>query len=279
MKYQLVLLVVLLQDAYSQEVSFTREFKWEEVEKQNSKLIEDFITLTPKEFEFYKVNQEYTPTIDDLKNDLHVIDLNNDKLDDIVFDGESGGEPREIEIYINKGNSFKKVFSDMQGISKMKFKDGVLVKLNIVDWGCCAEFIIRNRIYDVKLMQGDLKFELKNSFQYVDKTELPSEYWSKPKTVKNLNTNYNMRFTPVINDSSDFYFSGEPQIGNVIGKLKKNSIAMAIGQATDSTGRIWYFVAVYPDQEVMESYFYDVPEEQMSFKCGWISSRYLETIE
>jgi|GEM_PF-3627963 len=59
---------------------------------------------------------------------------------DVIFDGWSGGEPREIQIFINKGNSYKKIFSDMQAIYKIEWRDNRLSKLYIFDWGCCEEY-------------------------------------------------------------------------------------------------------------------------------------------
>src|SRR5690554_7127190 len=92
---------------YSQEINLSKEFLWPENENMNSALIEKFIDLTPQEFQNYRLNEPYSLTISDLTKALHIIDLNNDGLDDIIFDGLSGGEPRQISIFINNGHSFE----------------------------------------------------------------------------------------------------------------------------------------------------------------------------
>jgi hypothetical protein len=282
LKMKYILLVILffsIKLIFCQGINLSTEFSWSKVEKNNPALIKKFINLTPQEFQYYKQNDSYAPTIDDLIKDLHVLDINNDSLDDIIFDGRSGGEPREISIYLNKGSSFKNIFTDYQGITKLEFENGILNKINIKDWGCCAEFIVTNKCYEVGFQNEEFKFDQKKSFKYVEKTILPDKYWANTKKVKILNDNYNLRYSPQIDNTTEVYFDGEPSYGNTIGKLVKNSMAIAIAEFTDSTGRVWFFVAIYPEYDVKESYFYDSKDEMKSYKCGWISSRFIEIQE
>ena len=224
---------------------------------------------------YYKQDNPYTPTEDDLENDLHVIDLNADGLYDIVFDGQSGGEPREISIYLNTGDNFENVLTVQQGISKMKFDNGVLSELIIRDWGCCAEILETIKVYKVEENGKFLIFKLLNKFQYIDQTKLPQDFWVESKTVKIVNIDYNIRFSPEINDTTDFYIFGKT-VGNIVGKLSKGNLVTAIAESADTTGRVWYFVIINPKIHIKESLFYDATYEEKSFKCGWISSRYVE---
>lgn len=277
MKHFLLFVFFLsLNTIYGQGINLSKEFSWSNIEKENPSLIKKFIDLTPQDFQHYKEDSPYTPTIADLIKDLHVLDINNDGLDDIIFDGESGGEPREISIYLNEGGSFHKIFSDYQGIAELEFKNGVLNRLNIKDWGCCAEFINTIKFYEVEFKNGDFKFDQKKSFKYVHTTILPDNYWVNTKSVKILNDNYNLRYSPQIDEKTEVYFEGEPTFGNTIGKLNKNSKAIAIADQTDSTGRVWFFVAIYPEYDLKESYLYDSTYEMKSYKCGWVSSKFIE---
>lgn len=264
---------------YCQDMNLSSEFSWSKIEKNNPSLISRFIDLTPKEFEFYKLDESYSLTIQDLINDLHVVDINNDGLDDIIFDGSSGGEANEISIFINKSNSFEKIFTDYQGILSVEFDKGILNKINIKDWGCCAEFIVTTKFYDVKFRNGEFEFVQKKSFKYLENTFLPVTYWNETKKISVLNDNYNLRFSPQIDDTSEVYYVGEPTYRNKIGKLKNNTKAIAIAESTDTTGRVWFFVAIYPEFDVSESYFYNYKDEIKSYKCGWISSRFIEIQE
>lgn len=275
-QFLLLILIIQVNWIYGQNISLSTEFKWSDIEKENHLLKKRFIELTPNEFEIYRLKEPYTPTLSDLINDLHVIDINNDGLDDVVFDGMSGGEPREIAIFLNNGNTFSKIFTDYQGITKIEIQNGILTKINIKDWGCCANFIVTTKFYDVEYKDGVFEFNQKMSFKYVENTVLPDKYWSATKTVEILNDNYNLRFSPEIDDKTIIYLDTEPTFGNTIGKLSKNSFAIALGESTDATGRIWFFVALTPEFELKESYLYDSKNEMKSYKCGWISSRFVD---
>jgi|SRR5690554_2363770 len=264
---------------YSQEINLSKEFLWPENENMNSALIEKFIDLTPQEFQNYRLNEPYSLTISDLTKALHIIDLNNDGLDDIIFDGLSGGEPRQISIFINNGHSFDKVFTDYQQISSLKFDQGVLSEIQIKDWACCDGFTETYRLYDVSYIKGAFKFIFIESFMYLDNTTLPEFYWTERKKIKVLNDKYNIRFSPQIDDSTEVYYDWRPTYGNTVGKLEKNTIACAISESTDLTGRIWFFVAIYPEYDIQESYLFNHKDEIRSYKCGWISSRFVEIQE
>lgn len=264
---------------HSQEISLATEFSWSKIENKNPALIKQFIELTPEEFPHYKLNEPYMPTIRDLFNSLHVVDINGDGLDDIIFDGSNGSEAKEIAIFLNKGNSFKRIFTDYQGILRLEFENGVLNKIRIKDWGCCAAYVTTTKFYNVEYANGEFKFTQKMSFSYVDKTILPKAYWRNTKEVRILNDNYNLRFSPELDDKSEVYFEGTPTRGNTIGKVAINARAIALAESTDLTGRVWFFVAVYPEDKVKSTHFYYNPDEIKSYKCGWVSSRFVEIVE
>lgn len=251
------------------------DFSWEEVENWNPQLIEKFIQLTPNEFEYYRMNEPYYPNLDSLKKALHVVDINGDKKEDIVFDGQTLGEPREISIFINQGKTFKKVFSDRQGILKMEFKDGSLSRLHLLDWGCCADYRSFVKFYDVKLEKGELKFKFQAKFQYIQNTNLPQLYCDTLKQIKVLNNMYNLRSMPWVDDTSSYGYEGQEVKGNVLGKLPKDAKALVLAKEFDATNRLWYFVAVLPKCDLTQTVFFEDPKEIKSYKCGWISSRFV----
>jgi hypothetical protein len=264
------------QDLY---FPLSNEFDWSKIEKQKSdlkaKLIKDF----PNEFEYYRQVRDIGPNMKDLDSCLHVIDFNNDRLDDLIFDGWSGGEPRLISIFINNGKSFDKVFTDYQGIHKMIFQDNKVSKLYIQDWGCCCEYIVRNKIYSVNNNSKLPKIQLINQLQYIERTEFPVKYFDKPIKFEVSNNNYKIRFSPVIDDTTEVGYCGELRNGNWLGKIKSGTLGYALSEKSDTTGRIWWFVAIVPDSQLSESLYFDIKEESKSYKLGWISSRYVKRIE
>ncbi|MDI1233462.1 MAG: hypothetical protein PSX81_04205 [bacterium] len=274
----LILIFVVFKMDAQNRYDFNHAFDWEEVEKWNPKLIEKFIQLTPKEFEYYRTKEAYYPNLDSLKKVLHVVDLNGDNLDDIVFAGQTFGEPKEVSLFVNTGKSFKKVFRDLQGLLKMEFTGGILSQLNIEDWGCCADYRTFVKFYKVRLEKGELKFELQNNFQYLQNTQLPTMYSDTVKQIRILNDLYNLRTTPLVDDSTITGYEGQEVKGNVLGKIPKGAMALVLAQEVDSTGRVWYFVAILPAYVLKQTVFFDADTAPQYHKCGWISSRFVEEI-
>src|SRR5690554_7543211 len=87
---------------YGQEINMELTFDWPNNTQDDDAFIEEFIASTPNDFQQYKLNERYTPTLSDLFEALHVIDLNNDGLKDVIFDGLSGGEPRRSEEHTSE---------------------------------------------------------------------------------------------------------------------------------------------------------------------------------
>jgi hypothetical protein len=220
------------------------------------------------------------PTLADLEKHLHIIDFNDDDLDDIIFDGYSGEEPMEISIFINTENSFVKIFTEYQEIYKIVFENGKVQRLYIQDGGCCAEIVGINKIYYVNYSSKLPKVNRISEAQYLlDWTEYPNKYFDKPIKFEVLNNKYNIKFSPIIDDTTEVWYCGEPQNGNSLGKIKSGSIGYALAEETDSTGRIWWFVAMIPDSKIYEPIYYEGKISSDTYKLGWISSRFVKEIE
>jgi hypothetical protein len=278
-KLIIVLLILNCLAVFSQpELLFPlkNEFSWKDVEKTNDALKNTFVNHLPKELEYYKQVEDSRTKI--LKS-LHVIDFNNDGLDDLVFDGWGGGEPDKISIFLNNGKSFVHLFTDLQGIHKLVTDHRKVVKLYIQDWGCCCEVITTNKIYNVNYSSGIPKFELQSQMQFMNQGELPVSYFDRPIKFSILNNDYNIRLAPLIDDTTEVYYCGLPRKGNGLGKLSAGTIGYGLSQKTDSTGRVWWFVAITPETVIKESMFHDSKDEPRDYKLGWISSRYIKKLE
>ena len=255
-----------------------KEFDWSIVEKKNHELKTKFIESQPNEFEYYRQNEDYMPALSDLENHLHIIDFNGDGMDDVIFHGESGVEAKQVMIFINTGLSFVKIFAEYQEIHKLVFENGKAYQFYIQDGGCCCEYIGINKIYTVDYSSEFPKINLTSQLQYIDKMEYPSHYFDKPVKFEVLNDKYNIRFSPVIDDTTEVLYCGEPQNGNSLGKIKSGSTGYALAEKVDSTGRIWWYVALHPQSEIYESIYYDETFRPDTYKLGWVSSRFVKAI-
>jgi hypothetical protein len=115
------------------------------------------------------------------------------------------------------------------------------------------------------------------SFEYLEDTEFPQTYWPATKNVAVKHDKYKVRWAPVIDDSTAH--ANDAGAGNTVGLMPAEGIALAMGEATDATGRVWYFVGVYPEYPLTATLFYEPKVGARSFRCGWISSRFAEIVK
>ena len=254
-----------------------RAFDWASIEKRNSELKAGFIKNLPADLE----PRRECGGFNSLENDLHVVDFNGNGLDDIIYNGHLCSEADYIIIYINTGESFTKIFNETQQIHKMVFENGKVQRLYIRDGGCCCEYIGINKIFGVDYSSDLPKINLISQMQYLNNSveEYPSRYFDKSIEFEVLNDRYNIRFSPVIDDTTEVGYCGQDIQGNSLGKIKSGSIGYALAEKIDSTGRVWWFTALRPDSEIYESMYHDADIIPNSYKLGWISSRFVKEIK
>lgn len=257
------------------------KFRWQPEKKTSRLIIDQFIKDHPKDFKAYREKDSYV-NIDSLKNDLHLLDINGDKKLDVLFDGRSGGEPREINIYINTGSSFKKVFSVWQGIVKMDWEGTLLKRIYIDDWGCCAEYQILHKIFDITYDKTNTPV-FKQIYQSVSVSqgEIPSIILDKPFRFEVLNQGYKIRSEPVIDDTSARMWNTNQQEGkgdgNSLGKLTRGATGTALAKKVDITGREWLYVEI--DEPFLPKNDIIFIENKLPTKiAGWISSRFIKPL-
>ena len=263
------------------------EFEWANIEKQDQELKtrfiknlpDDFIEdILPGDFEFYT---QYGGSISNLEAGLHIVDFNGDGLNDIIFNGYLGGEAEYIIIFINTGQSFAKIFTEIQKFHKVVFENGKVQKMYIQDGGCCCEYLLTNKIFNVDYRSDLPKINLISQMQYLNNSveKYPSSYFEKTIKFEVLNDKYNIRFSPIVDDTTQVWYCGEPQNGNSLGKIKSGSIGYALAEKIDTTGRVWWFVALHPNSEIYEPIYYNNEISPNSYKLGWISSRFVKEIK
>jgi hypothetical protein len=263
----------------------TSQFDWNLVEKKPSKFeVDKFIKSVPKEFQIYKQRDPKIAywNLDSLRKDLHFLDLNGDGKNDVVFEGQSGGERREVIIFMNVGSSYKKVLAAFQTIVKMEWHDKQLKSLYIYDWGCCEDYIDRRMIYEASYSQTNFPI-FKKIYQGLSIHEgvMPDTFLEKPFRFEILNEGYKIRIAPQIDDTSFHIWTDNSTTdalkGTTIGKLTKGATGTAIAKKQDSSGRAWLFVQL--DEAYIPKNNIIYIEDKFPAKLfGWISSRFVKTL-
>lgn len=228
------------------------------------KLIKSFIQSKPEgllDQEFW--DDEYLGVFEDR---LYTIDLNGDELLDVVYYGFSGGEPMLTQIFINDNNVFKMVFSEMQHIISMEFKNKKLQSFVLLNPGCCSDPQILERHYRVSYKRNFPKIELKESFGYLSGGELPEKKFSQAKdfTIKTYNTK--LRSEAYIIDNVELPTRG--YIGNVIATFTTGLKGKALGMKKDGK-REWIFAIMEPLKEKRLCEFPTFNEQPTKVR-GWV---------
>jgi hypothetical protein len=261
------------------------KFSWKGIEKQNDELKNRFMkqeasVLFKYEHEIYNQREGGSEGFHekDFRDAFHVIDVNNDGLDDFIYTGSTGGEGNEVAVVLNTGKSFNIIFKQLQHIVKLELKDNKLFRLYLLDDGCCADYVDFYQVYQANYKADTLQFDLVYLSSAITGTEFPKRYLKTPIRFKVLNDNYKMRENPFIDDTLKNGIPGVEFLGNSIDTLNKGTTGRAIAAKTDRTGRVWWFAEIDTTHTDHGNLFYEHSgfNSSAATKMGWISSRFVK---
>jgi len=246
---------------FTVQISFSQNIKGIEIsEERKEKLLS--VIKTPLFVE------ESLMTIEEY-NDFYIpIYLNNDTLVDFIFIGPSGAESNTVNIFLNKGQNFHLIKSELGNIKKIEksFPDSP-VEFLFNQYGCCDDPI---NYFQIWTMNNE-RIEESEKYYFLEKTMIPENFGFQ-FAIKVKNTPYYLRATPeIINENfSDYY-----EKGNIISEFSEGDIGFVLDSTSDRTGRVWYFVAMKKPQE-KRFHNYSIYWDQNWL--GWISGRFVEII-
>jgi len=242
-------------------------------------VVNAFVRVNIEEFPAYN-REGYT--LNELYSSLHFVDLNNDGLTDVIFEGDSGGEATWVKIFMQGENGYTKVFKDLQFITRATFENKKLTKISIADNGCCDSYITFKKDYNVNFStNGKPIFKYINQVAFMTETKMPDSIFVKPFLFTILNSGYNFRSAPVIDDTSYMRWTEETSSvrGNIIGKFSAGTVCKALGKQTDRTGREWWYIETDERCMLQNDAFYRSENNLPYSKRGWISSRFVQVLQ
>lgn len=260
-----------------------QDFDWRGMENrfESHSTKHDFVkyakehNLMVDEFEMMDANKMIIP------NHFKGIDINGDDQLDIIYSGPSGGEPNVVKIFLNTGSDYELVFYGYQGIVKVIWKNERLDQIFLHDWGCCADIRQINSVYQATYNDGTIP-EFNIIYQSVE-----PQFMAKPKVLLEEpirfsinNDGYKLRLMPNIDDENYYFPDGAiNRKGNTIGFLNSGYKGTAFGSKVDETGRVWWYVEINNQYEILDNVLKMDDLEQMTNVVGWISSRYVTKID
>lgn len=278
-----IMLFFLLNDLSGQEFypAIHKKYNWNTNEKNDNRVILDFVNNEKGYLKQFRQNDPYTPKINDLIKSLHLIDLDKDGIDEIVFNGASGGEGNETQIFQKINNRYELIFTERQNIDDIKMVDNKL-KIYICDYGCCAEYTAIQKIFKMNVKNKRISFEKIYQSILYNQSKRPDSLFDNPIRFKINVDNYKLRYAPRFEDSTFQIWDTDDRIvpvpvGNVIANLPKNALGYALGFKTDKSGRQWWFVEIDENTSLRNLKLY-MKDKFPTRVIGWTSSNYLQRL-
>ncbi len=237
---------------------------------KSSRKVDAFVARHTADFPQFTDDPTQRLTARELKKCLFPVDINGDKLADMIFCGPGGWEPEIVQIWLNRRDSFELVFEDYQYISKFRKVDGKLVELQTGDAGNRDNYLYFTRDYRVKQENGKpvfIKGKQVVTYKYTEEPALlypqPVPFISAADTllVRASSAKLNEPFNPHLNS-----------FGNIVAKYRTKARGVVLGYKSNGKGNDWFFVEFSPSAAPSASILYGI-DKLPTFIRGWVSSQ------
>ena len=261
-----------------------KEYKWSSKTDQQ-KILNFLKTEKVKYFSYFNkdsIQYGLDFTMNGLIQSLHLIDLNKDGIDEIIFAGPSWEEGYTVDIFKKEKNSYTRIFSERQNLSDITIAQNQLY-LYISDPGCCAEYSTIQKIFKTDINLSNNSFQQTYQSQIINGTKLPDSLFKKTIGFRVNLEGYKVRLEPKLDDSSKNFYDDMNEFktsGNVIAKLPKNTAGNALGYMTDPSGTKWWFVEI-DEKARLRNVKYDRTDQTKKYPThirGWINSKNIQKL-
>lgn len=198
-------------------------------------------------------------TIEILKDYYHLLDLNKDGREDLIYTGFcGGGYELGVNIYLQtKENYFKEVFNHVGLLTDFYYTDNRL-EMIIFDSGCCASDIYQLFLCSIDYKSDSLtiNYFIRNHYNLV----LPF-YSDTIKKIKNKHR-IKLRYAPVVNDTWSEY---EHLKGNIIGEYAPSQTLYLLKELQEEDGN-WGLCLVAPPNTAKDM----TSAYKLATEIGWV---------
>ena len=243
---------------------------------QPGKKIESFLSKQLSQFPQFTNDSVPKFSIKDLKKCLYPVDINGDKLPDMIFSGFSGGESDIVRIWLNRKDSFELIFEDYQYISKFIMSGNKLVEMQTGDPGCCANYLYFTRDYKVEEGKNEpvfVKGKQTVAYQY---TEEPLTYYPLP--IPFIARTDTMLLRASAAQQNEPFNPNLDTFGNIIAKYRSKARGVVLAYKSNGKGNDWFFVEISPSVAPSASILYDI-DKIPTFIRGWVSGRAIQLVQ
>lgn len=262
---------------FSQDLNYFNYDKQDWTLWEDSKVTSDFLTANKEILENFPY-YDLLNSVEEHQSDFHLVDIDNDNINELIYNGWSGGEGELVIIYKRINHKYIKQQVFFGRILDLK-KSSTGIELVVLDYSCCAGYVDHVEVFRYNFVSK--QFEIINDIAKLRETEIPSQL-IKPIRFEIVNTPYYLRYSPeILTDLDKAYLDFDPIEGqNIAAIYEAGDRGIAYAESTDSTGRIWWLVIMdqLPDND--KYLYYEGNNDYEYYRpVGWISSKYLKIVK
>lgn len=213
-----------------------------------------------------KLYHEFPYQPKDLVKFLYAIDFNGDNLLDVFYQGPTGAEPNITQIFLNKGDCYKKVFTGYQNIVQMTFNKDKLVSFRLYNPGCCADPQTVEYNYEINYKKDKPIFSLTRTIGYLYLTEKAENTFNPVREFAITVNKSNLRKECYFFDDVEHPVNGSR--GNITATYENGAKGKAIGFKKDQENE-WIYVLMDPTSKI-EHCDFSTFMAQPTYIYGWI---------
>lgn len=209
---------------YLKQPEYNRTVLADNEKNRNTLFLQKFLATY---YDSVKLYNEFPYQPKDLVKFLFAIDLNGDNLLDVFYQGPTGAEPNITQIFLNKGDYYKKVFTGYQDIVQMSFNKDRLVSFRLYNPGCCADPQTLEYNYEITYKKDEPIFSLAKTIGYLYLTEKAEITFNPVREFSITVDKSNLRKECYFLDDVEHPVNGSR--GNIIATYKNGAKGKAIG--------------------------------------------------
>lgn len=224
-----------------------------------------------------------TEDLEGMSNVYRFHDFTGDGIEDLVYNGYVGGNEEMLFVLWEKQNGKFRIAGVNWGeIAKifLELNNNKIYSFAIISGLCCDGSIGDIKIFSPLFKEDNLTYTEKYRYRFFVWTSFPDGYKiiSEKRFQIKIDSCCLRGSTKTDNeyDKELSNFEDMPVYGNIIARLKKGSTGTAYAKFQDKSKNLWWFVALDTNARVTYNRFY---RDTCAYKCGWIDTKFLDTIE
>ncbi|MDD4051362.1 MAG: hypothetical protein PHR28_05620 [candidate division Zixibacteria bacterium] len=218
---------------------------------------------------------------DQILERTHLMDIDADGIDDIIFNGFTGsGAESEIILICRRTErglqTALKAWGRITGIYRIS--PWGPVGFRVFAYGCCGATDDYVEDYYSSLYCGMIKYQLASRILIERQTPLPRSFYLKGKPFQIPRDGGKLRYGPVVDDEVMEDEDHRIAHGNVLVDYSISAAGIVLGEEVDSLGMMWEFVLMNSDAKPTWEFYTDHRggnSEERARIVGWIEAPYL----